>query len=80
MALETRFIPTPEGGRAEILISVNGVPTWRAARWETEIAYQLCDRRGIHTERAPVLRPVLGEGEELLQTELGPVEIVRVRP
>ncbi len=81
MSPETRFIPTPLGGYPEILIPVNGVPTWRAARWVDEVAYQLCDRRGIHTERAPVLRPVLEEGEELVESIDGRLlDIVRVKP
>lgn len=68
---QTRFIPTPEGGRAEILIPVDGTPTWREAQWERAVAYQLCDRRGIHTERAPVLRPILSENERLDETQDG---------
>ncbi len=78
---ETRVFSSPEGGRIEMLVPVNGVPTWRAARWESEIAYQLCDRRGIHTERASRLRPVLEEGEELVESIDGRLlDIVRVRP
>ena len=70
----TRFLTNPS--EVQMLISVNGVGTWREARYEREIATQLCSRRGIETDYDFVLRPVLREGERLLETIDRKMEIV----
>ena len=73
---KTRFIGDPSGGRAEVNIIVDGVPTWREARWETTVVSQLCSKRGIEEETAPVLRPILRDGERLQETADGRMYIL----
>lgn len=74
----TRLIPKTEGGRAEMLLPVDGVEQWREAHWVREEMSRMCDRRGQHVEYGLVCKPRLYDGEELRETAMGPVAIVTV--
>ncbi len=68
----TRFIPTPEGGRVDLRVPVDGTPQWREAYWEREEVSRFCSSRyGQRVEYAPVLRPRLRDGERLVRTDDG---------
>jgi hypothetical protein len=44
---------------------------WRAAQWVEDVLYTLCSRKGQEITRAPCLRPIVGDHEELKRTDDG---------